>query len=318
MVGCQGTQNKLDSQTTSGVSNTNVVKVVTSTSILADWVENIGGNKVQVNHVIPSETDPHVFSPTPKDIQVIQESDIVFLIGASYEDSWLTKLSNNVVDVDKKLKFLSDGVSLKKYISDAEEHGDHGDEDGHGDEDEHDNGHGEFDPHFWHDPTLIIGAVQKIAEDLGSIQKEEQAAFDLNADTYINNLKELDGWIITMIDTIPTTNRVLITSHESMRYFADRYGFEASISIIQSISSSESVTPKQLVRIIGLIEQHQTPAIFTDSYISSKIEKSLSDETGVEVIRLNMESLTDVGDNSSSYISMMKGNITKLVNGLKD
>ena len=302
MMGCQGSQNESESQPAVPVNNTDVIKVVTSTSIVADWVENVGGDKVQINHVIPSETDPHTFSPTPKDIQIIQEADVVFLVGESYEDSWLTKLSSNVVDIDKKLQFLSDGVSLKEYILDEDDH----------------SGHGEFDPHFWHDPTLVIGAVQKIAQDLGSVTNEEQAVFDLNRDAYINNLKELDGWIISTIATIPTTNRVLITSHESMRYFSDRYGFETSISIMQSVSSSESVTPKQLVEIIGLIEQHQTPAIFTDSYMSSKIEKSLSDETGVEVIRLNMESLTDAGDNSGSYISMMKDNITKLANGLKD
>ena len=336
MVGCQNSatpevQPTSSAIATAEVETADVINVVTSTSILADWVENVGGDKVQVNHVIPAGTDPHTFSPTPSDIKVIEEADIVFLVGANYEESWLAKLTAALPNAEQKLRFLSDGVSLKAY---EDSHDDHGDEDkhdahddDHGDEDKHDahdddhadeddhsgHGHGEFDPHFWHDPITVVEAAQKIAKDLGSIFKEDQSVFDLNADTYVSKLKELDTWIVSKVDTIPESNRVLITSHETMTYLSERYGFEVSSSILQSLSSAESVTPKDLAAITEVIDHHGVPAIFADSYMSTKIEESLASETGVKVIRLNMESL---GGTTTSYIDMMKENVTKLTDGL--
>ena len=323
MVGCQNSATSEVQPTSSAIATAevetaDVINVVTSTSILADWVENVGGDKVQVNHVIPSGTDPHTFSPTPSDIKVIEEADIVFLVGANYEESWLAKLTTALPNAEQKLRFLSDGVSLKAY---EDSHDDHGDEDkhdahddDHADEDDHSgHGHGEFDPHFWHDPITVVEAAQKIAKDLGSIFKEDQSVFDLNADTYVSKLKELDTWIVSKVDTIPESNRVLITSHETMTYLSERYGFEVSSSILQSLSSAESVTPKDLAAITEVIDHHGVPAIFADSYMSTKIEESLASETGVKVIRLNMESL---GDTTTSYIDMMKENVTKLTDGL--
>ena len=323
MVGCQNSATSEVQPTSSAIATAevetaDVINVVTSTSILADWVENVGGDKVQVNHVIPSGTDPHTFSPTPSDIKVIEEADIVFLVGANYEESWLAKLTAALPNAEQKLRFLSDGVSLKAY---EDSHDDHGDEDkhdahddDHADEDDHSgHGHGEFDPHFWHDPITVVEAAQKIAKDLGSIFKEDQSVFDLNADTYVSKLKELDTWIVSKVDTIPESNRVLITSHETMTYLSERYGFEVSSSILQSLSSAESVTPKDLAAITEVIDHHGVPAIFADSYMSTKIEESLASETGVKVIRLNMESL---GGTTTSYIDMMKENVTKLTDGL--
>ena len=334
MVGCQNSATSEVQPTSSAietaeVETADVINVVTSTSILADWVENVGGDKVQVNHVIPAGTDPHTFSPTPSDIKVIEEADIVFFVGANYEESWLEKLTTALPNAEQKLRFLSDGVSLIAY---EDSHDDHGDEDkhdahddDHGDEEKHDahdddhaddhsdHGHGEFDPHFWHDPITVVEAAQKIAKDLGSIFKEDQSVFDLNADTYVSKLKELDTWIVSKVDTIPESNRVLITSHETMTYLSERYGFEVSSSILQSLSSAESVTPKELAAITEVIDHHGVPAIFADSYMSTKIEESLASETGVKVIRLNMESL---GTTSASYIDMMKENVTKLTDGL--
>ena len=323
IVGCQYSATSEVQPTSSAIATAevetaDVINVVTSTSILADWVENVGGDKVQVNHVIPSGTDPHTFSPTPSDIKVIEEADIVFLVGANYEESWLAKLTAALPNAEQKLRFLSDGVSLKAY---EDSHDDHGDEDkhdahddDHADEDDHSgHGHGEFDPHFWHDPITVVEAAQKIAKDLGSIFKEDQSVFDLNADTYVSKLKELDTWIVSKVDTIPESNRVLITSHETMTYLSERYGFEVSSSILQSLSSAESVTPKDLAAITEVIDHHGVPAIFADSYMSTKIEESLASETGVKVIRLNMESL---GGTTTSYIDMMKENVTKLTDGL--
>ena len=323
MVGCQNSatpevQPTSSAIATAEVETADVINVVTSTSILADWVENVGGDKVQVNHVIPSGTDPHTFSPTPNDIKLIEEADIVFLVGANYEESWLAKLTAALPNAEQKLRLLSDGVSLKAY---EDSHDDHGDEDkhdahddDHADEDDHSgHGHGEFDPHFWHDPITVVEAAQKIAKDLGSIFKEDQSVFDLNADTYVSKLKELDTWIVSKVDTIPESNRILITSHETMTYLSERYGFEVSSSILQSLSSAESVTPKDLAAITEVIDHHGVPAIFADSYMSTKIEESLASETGVKVIRLNMESL---GDTTTSYIDMMKENVTKLTDGL--
>ena len=147
MVGCQNAATSEVQPTSSAIATAEVetadlINVVTSTSILADWVDNVGGDKVQVNHVIPSGTDPHTFSPTPSDIKVIEEADIVFFVGANYEESWLAKLTTALPNAEQKLRFLSDGVSLKAYgdLHD-DDHADedkHDADDDHGDEDKHD------------------------------------------------------------------------------------------------------------------------------------------------------------------------------------
>jgi ABC-type Zn uptake system ZnuABC Zn-binding protein ZnuA len=279
------------------------IKVVTSTNILADWVKSIGGDKVQVRYIIPADTDPHGFKPSPRDIKYIQEADIVFFVGRHYEESWLEKLSTNVVGIDGKLKYVSDSLTLGESIS--------------GEDDVNALNHNELvDLHFWHDPILVVDVVKNISKDLGLSLEKEQRNFEANADMYVSELQQLDEWIFTQIDTIPKEKRVLITSHKTMKYFGDRYGFRMTESIMPNVSSTESVTPKQLGSIIEVIEEYQVRTIFGDPYMSSDIGKSLSVETGVNVIILNMESLSAESDGSSSYVSMMRENVTNLVNGL--
>lgn len=284
------------------IQTTTPIKVVTTTNILKDWIQNVGGGQVEVYSLVPNNADPHTFKPTPKDATIIEESDIVFLVGQEYEQHWMNKLYSNVSSDSTKLIYLSDYVTLRPYSSNAD----------------HDHDHIESDPHFWHDPLTVIPAIDQISTELSRLLISHQSYFSSNASAYIQKLNDLNGWIIAETTRISQDDKILITSHENLGYFANRYGFEIIKTVIPGVSSAESLTPKDLASVIDTIHQEQIPTIFIGPEMSNKIADSISAETGVNVLILHTESL-DMSDNGANeYITLIRKNVITIVNGLLD
>jgi ABC-type Zn uptake system ZnuABC Zn-binding protein ZnuA len=173
------------------------------------------------------------------------------------------------------------------------------------------------DPHLWLDPNNVIAYVENIREALTHYDPQNAAIYQSNADAYIAQLKSLDQWIREQVNQIPVEKRLLVTNHEAFGYFATRYGFTITGTVIESFSSDASPSAQQMAALIDQIKASGAPAIFLDASDNAALAQQIASETGVKVITdLHLESLTD-GAPAGTYIEMMKYNVTQIVTALK-
>ena len=282
----------------------NAVSVLASTSFLADIAQNVAGDRLTVDSLLPIGSDPHAYQAAPSDVAKISESDLLILNGVEYEhfiESLLENAGGERIVVEAT-------AGLEPHP--AEEHADEA-ESGAGHE------HEAGDPHMWLDPNLVITYVENIRDGLIQVDPDGAETYKANADAYIAELKELDAFIKEQVDTIPVERRLLVTNHEAMGYFAERYGFEIVDMILPSFSSEAGASAQEIVAAVEAVRSSGAPAIFLGEVENADLANQIAAETGVKVVDdLYLESLTD-GAPAPTYIEMMRHNVTSIVEGLK-
>ncbi|HEV2073889.1 MAG TPA: zinc ABC transporter substrate-binding protein [Thermomicrobiales bacterium] len=278
------------------------IKVVASSSILADWVSNVTGDSADVTSIVPAGGDAHTFDPDPATVASIADADIIFAIGSGFEP-WLADMIEAsgteaaYVEVTRDMTLLG---------------ADHEDEENH-DEDE-------GDPHIWGDVSNAISSVELIGTALAEVDPDNADTYRANAEAYIEQLKELDGAIREQVATIPEANRKLVTSHDTFAYYAKAYGFDIIGTALGS-SSSESGDPsaKEITTLVEDIQEADVPAIFAENVVNPSLMQSIADEAGVELApTLYTDALGEEGSDGSSYIGMMTYNTNTIVSALGD
>jgi ABC-type Zn uptake system ZnuABC Zn-binding protein ZnuA len=170
---------------------------------------------------------------------------------------------------------------------------------------------------MWLDPVLVINYAENIRDGLVRFDPEGTEVYQANADRYINELKDLNGWIVQQVSQVPREKRLLVTNHESLGYFAERYGFTVAGTVIGSFSSGASPSAGQMAGLIEQIKSSGADAIFLDASDNETFANQIAEETGVRVVTdLHLESLTD-GPPAATYVDMMKQNVTLIVEALK-
>jgi ABC-type Zn uptake system ZnuABC Zn-binding protein ZnuA/Zn/Cd-binding protein ZinT len=181
---------------------------------------------------------------------------------------------------------------------------------------EHD--HGEFDPHIWQDPNNGIVMAENVRDALVEADEENTAAYEGNAEAYIAELTELDDYIREQVATIPESNRILVTSHDTFGYFADEYGFEV-MNVLGSLST-EAADPSagELAELIGEIQESGVPAIFTENITNPALVEQVASEAGVIVApTLYTDALGQPGTAGETYLSMLRYNIDTITEALQ-
>ena len=269
--------------------------ILTSTTFLADIARNVAGDRVAVESLLPIGTDPHSYQPTPQDVAKIEQSKLLIINGAEYEHFLEPLLDATRVEGEREVIEASAGINPREEA--GAEHG--------------------VDPHLWLDPNNVIIYVENIREALTHFDPAGAATYQSNADAYVAELKRLDAWILEQVAQIPPERKLLITNHEAMGYFAERYGFTIAGTVIESFSSDASPSAQQMAALIDQIRSSGAPAIFLDASDNTVLAQQIANETGVRVItELHLESLTD-GPPAGTYIDMLKHNVTQIVNALK-
>jgi ABC-type Zn uptake system ZnuABC Zn-binding protein ZnuA len=267
--------------------------ILTTTTILADIARNVAGDQLVTESILPFGADPHSYQPVPQDTKKIKESKVLIINGAGYEQS-LDALLANAGD-KKTLIEASTGLLLRTDPNDNQE----------------------VDPHLWLDPNNVIVYVDNIREGLTDFNPDGADVYQANARAYITQLQELDAWINGQVAQIPPQRRVLVTNHDLLEYFAERYGFKVVGTVIDSFSSDASPSAQQTADLIDRIKLFEVPVIFLDAPDNPTFAQQIAAETGVKVITdLHLESLTE-GAPAGTYIDMMRYNVTKIVEALK-
>ena len=278
------------------------LNVAATTSIVADWVQQVGGERVIVEAVVPHGADAHAYQVTPKGVRMIADSDFIFGVGVEYEEKWLAKLLENYPD--DRVVFLGD---LVEPILFADEHDEHDEHEGHD--------HGQFDPHVWFDPVRVASIASIIGAELKSIDPQGSQYYEDRVKAYVEELDALHSQILAQIDEIDIHDRVIMTSHEALGYLEARYGVEVLPAVLPGLDGDISATPKDLVHAIEEIEEHNVKVIFLDETRSAKAAERVADETGVEVVSgLKVESL----ESGQTYIEFMEKNMNIILSHLHE
>jgi ABC-type Zn uptake system ZnuABC Zn-binding protein ZnuA len=281
------------------VQNTQPVKVMAVESFLADITRHVAGQRLQIDTLMPLGMDPHAYQPTPQDVARIAESQVLIINGAHFEE-WLAKTLENA-GMHGSVIEASAGLTSRKpgtgEVIDPDHIG---------------------DPHFWLDPINVIKYVENIRDGLSAADPAGKAEYAQNAQNYISQLKDLDGWIKTQLEQIPPAKRLLVTNHESFGYFADRYGFTIAGTIIPSTSSEASPSARQMAALIDQVKQTGSKAIFLETGANPQLANQIAQETGAKVVTdLYTHSITAEGGEAPGYIEMMKHNVRLIVDALK-
>lgn len=285
------------------------IRILTANSILADITQNVAGERAIVESLVPIGLDPHAFEPNPQDVAKIADSQVLIVNGAGFEE-WLEKTIENAGGSAKIIE-ASEGLEMREP---GEGEPEHEEEEGHEDEDEHTEG----DPHFWLDPVSVIGYVENIRDGLSEIDPAGSETYARNAVNYIEQLRELDTWISGQVAQIPVERRILVTDHDTMGYFADRYGFTVIGAIIPSFSTGASPSAQELAGLVDQINGTGAPAIFLDVAANPRLAEQIAGETGVTVVfDLHTHSVTAAGGEAPTYIAMMRHNTLRIVEALK-
>ncbi len=296
------------------------VKVVATFSILADWVENVGGENIDLTTIVPAGGDAHTFDPSPEQVASIADADVIFEIGLGFE-SWLDDMVDASGSTAERV-VVSEGMELLSGEEHADEHedgeaaGDHEGEE-HADEGDADE-HGESDPHVWGDVANAISAVNVIATHLSEVDRDDAGAYDANAAAYIAQLEELDAAIVTTTQSIPEDGRKLVTTHDTFGYYAHAYGFEVVGTALNSLSTEGGDPPaSEIAALVGQIQDEGVPAIFAENVSNNDLMQTIADEAGVTLAPpLYTDALGEPGSDGDTYLAMMTANTHTIVSGL--
>ncbi|MCY3633601.1 MAG: metal ABC transporter substrate-binding protein [bacterium] len=208
---------------------------------------------------------------------------------------------------------------------DEDEHDDHEghDEDEHDDEhdDDHDDhghahAHGSEDPHVWFDPIRVAEALPALSQALATQAGLDAAALDDCVAAYRSELIALDAEVEDILAPLHPEDRLLVTNHDALGYFADRYGFQVIGTVIPSGSTLAAANPVGLQELVELIEETGVSAIFSESTHSSDDAEALGREAGVQVLSLDTGSLGPADSSSGTYIGFIRTNAQKIAEGL--
>jgi len=279
------------------------LNVATTTNIVGDVVRQVGGDRIALTTLMGSGVEPHSWVPTPANMAAIHDAQVLFVNGAGLEtnlDKILQNSGGNAVVVP-----LSQGIGslLPESTSVAP-----GDKPGSQQE--------AVDPHVWFDVRNVISWAKTIQGTLSALDPANAEAYRANAEAYIQQLDQLDAWIVEQMATIPDTNRKLVTNHPAFGYLAKRYGLE-QVGAVYPISPSSEPSAQDIAALEDAIRQHGVPAVFTESTVSPNLAQQVAKDTGVKLVSLYSDSLSGRGSLVTSYVDLMRYDVKAIVDALR-
>ncbi len=314
------------------------IHVVGTTNFVADWARVVGGDNVEVFGLLQPGADPHSFIPGTGDIAKVADADVVFTVGLGLEGDWIEGLLHNASADMSRIVALGDRVAPLEFgmgdmHDDHEDGDDHDeDEDDHQDEDEddhdededehedehgHDHDHGSHDPHFWFDPLRVKIAVNEIAVRYSVLDPENAQTYIENAVAYGEQLDELHAWVQTQVATVEPERRLLVTSHDSLTYYAEAYGFEIVGLVIPSLATHVEPSAEHIADLVEVIREHEVPAVFGETTVSDRLAQAVVRETGAELVQLYSGSLGPEGSGAETYLGMVRANTESIIEALR-
>ena len=267
------------------------LRVVATTTQVADLAANVGGDRVQVTSLLKPGIDAHDYEPSPADIDAIARADLVVQNGVGLEE-WLgdtiesSGFAGPVVDA-------SQGVRLRQVD-------------------------GEADPHIWQDPGNAQRMAANIERGLAAAEPADATAFAANLTAYTKELEALDAEVERQIDSL--ANKKLVTNHDAFGYYIDRYGLELVGSVIPSFDSSAELSGRDIRDLVAKVRATGAKAIFSETSLPPRAAETIGREAGVKVVvgadALYGDALGPPGSDGDTYLKMIRHNTATIVENL--
>jgi len=274
-----------------------VKQVVVTYSILGSVVKEVVGNQAEVTVLIPNGSDPHEWEPSAKDIERLNHADLVIRNGLDLEGGLqdaLDQAARNGVPTF----VAADHIPVRRVGA------------GEGlPTDDPDQAEGAQDPHLWMDPLTLKQVVLALGPELAARGIDASAGVKAVA----GELDDLNTNVVQILAAVPPADRKLVTGHESLGYFAARYGFTLVGAIVPSLTSQAEVSAADLAKLTKIIKQQSVKAVFTELGTPRKVAKVIGSETGARVVQLPAHNLPADG----SYATFITGDATKIADALK-
>ena len=269
--------------------------VMATESFLADIAQNVAGNRIRVDTLLPVTVDPHEYQPKPQDVTKLAQAQVLIINGLGYE-SWLQKTLDSLGG-QRLVIVATNGLAPAPDPSGKNSAG---------------------DPHMWMNPLNVINYVQQIRDGLSQADPAGKDIYSRNADAYIVKLQSLDQWVKSQVSQLPVQKRLLITNHDALGYFAKAYNFKIIGAIIPSVTTDASPSAQQLAGLIDTIKHSRARAIFLDVGENQKLAQQIASETSVVVItNLYVESTSGPNGPAPTYTDMIKHDVTAILDALK-
>lgn len=273
------------------------LKIVATTTIVGDVVRQIAGEQSQVTTLLPIGADPHSFQPTPQDVVKVADAGVIFSNGAGLEEFLQPLLKN----AGSKAEVFP--VSENIQLLDAQ--GPHASD------------HPGGDPHTWFDPNNVIAWTQVIEQKLSALDPANAQTYAANAQAYRQKLTELDTWIQDQVYQIPGPERQLVSDHTVFTYFAQRYGFTQDGAILPGYSTMAEPSAKELASLEDAIRSLGVKAVFVGETANSSLAERVAKDTSTQLVFLYTGSLSAAEGPASSYLDLMRYDVSEIVKALK-
>jgi zinc/manganese transport system substrate-binding protein/manganese/iron transport system substrate-binding protein len=267
------------------------LRVVATTTQVADLAANVGGDRVQVTSLLKPGIDPHDYEPSPADIDAIAHADLVLENGVGLE-AWL----GDTIDssgFDGPVADTSQGLRLRMVG-------------------------GAADPHIWQNPRNAERMAANIDRGLAAADPSAAATFQANLAAYTRQLQALDSEVQRQIDSL--ANKRLVTNHDAFGYYIDRYGLQLVGSVIPSFDTSAELSGRDIRDLVAKIKATRVKAIFSETSLPPRTAETIGREAGVKVVTgedaLYGDTLGPRGSDGDTYIKMIRHNTRTIVSNL--
>ncbi len=272
------------------------VRVVTTTSMVADLARQIGGARVEVESLMGPGVDPHLYKASEGDVRRMTDADLILYNGLHLEGKMV-----DLLDRMDHAAAVTDEIDRAGLVAPPEFDGN-------------------YDPHVWMDVSMWQTAARAAARGLAALDTAHAAGYRARADAYLARLDSLDGWVRAEAARVPEQRRVLVTAHDAFGYFGRAYGFE--VHGLQGISTATEAGTADVQRLAAFVAERRLPALFVESSVSARSIEAVREAVrarGFEVEiggNLYSDALGGEGSGADTYVGMIRHNVRTIVEAL--
>ncbi len=269
------------------------VRVVATTTQLADFTRNVGGKRIALSQLLQPNTDPHEYEPKPSDVTAVADAQVVIEHGLGLDD-WLDQVVANAGG-DPVRVVATNGIEPLPG-DDKEPAG---------------------DPHVWLDPVNAAIMVRNIATGLAAADPAGAETYQANADRYVDQIEALDAELKARIAAVPAASRKIVTDHDAFGYFARHFGIKVVGTVIPSLSTAAEPAANEVAALAATIRREGVRTVFPESSVDPRLERAIAEEAGATLGKpLYGDTLGPADTPAGTYLGMMRADMDAIIAGM--
>src|SRR5687767_483491 len=277
------------------------IKVVATTSMVADLVKSVGGEHVEVHGLMGPGVDPHLYKATASDVLKLQQANVIFYNGLLLEGK-MQELFGQMARKKKFVYAVTEDLPKDQLLEPASMGG-------------------HYDPHVWFDVPLWSQCANKVAEGLSEFDPSRKTSYEKRAVELQKKMGDLHQWALKKAAELPKEKRIVVTSHDAFNYFGRAYDFQ--VVGLQGISTVTEAGVADMAKMVDFIKKANVPAVFVESSVAHATINRISTDAGVKIggelfsDAMGTPGQIENGYDLGTYEGMIKHNLETIVKALK-